>query len=138
MVLSSCRSMGVALLCVALASCSSTPAQLEQKAEATVRTFTENYQEIYRRVSSSARRCMAGNINAYASYAVDSDLFPDLGYGETTFSLINLGVRNYYLSAKVQRAGSGASLTIRAGNTVDGGTVLTEKVLRWAGGDEAC
>lgn len=80
------RFIGAALISAALASCSSTPAQLEQKAEPTVRSFTENYQEIYRRVSSSARRCMAGNINAYASYAVDTDLFPDLGYGETTFS----------------------------------------------------
>ena len=67
-----------------------------------IRVSGEQYQGIYRRVSSTARRCIAGNISGYASFAVDADLYSDLHYGEVTMSLINIGIRNYYLSAKVE------------------------------------
>ncbi|MGL3107123.1 hypothetical protein [Bradyrhizobium sp. BR 1432] len=57
---------------------------LEAKAAPIVQTYSENYQEIYRRVSTTAKRCFAGNVGAYASFAVDSELYSELGYGELT------------------------------------------------------
>lgn len=120
-----------------LAACSSTPADLEAKAAPIVQRYSENYQEIYRRVSTTAKRCFAGNIGAYASFAVDSELYSELGYGEVTLSLINLGTRNYYLSARVDKEPTGSKLTVRSGNTL-ASERYKALILGWAGGDQNC
>lgn len=114
------------LICVAsivagalyFAGCSTTPADLEAKAPPITQSFSENYQEIYRRVATNARRCLSTSLNATATMTVDADLYPDLGYGEITFSLINMGVRNYYVSARVEREKTGARLIVRSGNSL--------------------
>lgn len=122
-----------------LASCSSTSGDLERKTQSTAKTatFAENYQEIYRRVSNSAKNCSSGNINAYASYEIDAQLYNELGYGEVTLSLSNLGTRNYYWKAKIEKQDTGTKVTVHAGNTLNA-KQLSSNVLRWAGGDEAC
>ncbi|MCP3409231.1 hypothetical protein [Bradyrhizobium sp. CCGB01] len=122
---------------VSLGACSSTPADLEAKAAPIVQTYPENYQEIYRRVSTTAKRCFAGNVGAYASFAVDSELYSELGYGEMTLSLINLGTRNYYLSVRVDKQPAGSKLTVRSGNTLASDRYKT-LILGWAGGDQNC
>lgn len=78
-----------------VAGCSSTSADLEKKTAATakVQTFSENYQEIYRRILTTAKNCQAGNVSAYASYDVEGQLYNELGYGEITLSLTNLGTK---------------------------------------------
>jgi hypothetical protein len=127
-----------AIVTIALAGCSSSPAELEASTTPTVKTYVENYQEIYRRVSSTAKRCFAGNVGAYASFAVDSELYPDLGYGDTTLSLINMGTRNYYISAKIEKqVPAGARLTVRTGNTL-AAERYKSLVLAWADGDQSC
>lgn len=69
--------------------------------------------------------------------AVDSDLYSELGYGEVTLSLINLGVRNYYLSVRVEKIATGSKLIARSGNTL-----ASERykglVMAWANGDQNC
>lgn len=127
--------LGVCALSVA--ACSSTPADLEAKAPPIVQTYSENYQEIYRRVSTTAKRCFAANVGAYASFAVDSELYSELGYGELTLSLINLGTRNYYLSVRVDKQPKGSKLTVRSGNTLASERYKT-LILGWAGGDQNC
>ena len=127
----------MAALLLMASGCSTTPKDLEAKAAPVSQTFPENYQEIYRRTSSAAKRCMAANMGAYASMAVDSELYPDLGYGEVTVSLIDMGIRNYYLSARIEKANSGARLIIHSGNTL-GSEAATGNLLRWASGDEGC
>lgn len=117
--------------------CSTRPAELEAKTEAVVRTYPENYQEVFRRLSNAARRCMTGNLSAYASLDVDAQLYSELGYGEITQSLVNLGVRNYYWSAKIEKVDEGARLTMNAGNTL-GADAIIRKSLRWAEGDDRC
>lgn len=120
-----------------LAGCSSTPSDLESKAAPAVQTYTENYQEIFRRVSTTAKRCEAGNVNATASMAVDAQLYSELGYGEISRSLINYGARNYYWTAKIERAGTGSKMTITAGNTINNQSMINN-VIRWASGDQNC
>lgn len=120
-----------------LAGCSSTPAELDASSAPTVQSFSENYQEIYRRVSSTAKRCESGNVSAMASLAVDAELYSELGYGEISRSLINYGVRNYYWTARIEKAGAGSKMTVRAGNTVNNPSMISN-VVRWAGGDQAC
>ncbi|SCB33772.1 hypothetical protein GA0061098_1006166 [Bradyrhizobium shewense] len=131
--------IAIAALCAVLllAGCSSTPADLEAKAAPIVQTYSENYQEIYRRVSTTAKRCFAGNVGAYASFAVDSELYSELGYGELTLSLINMGTRNYYVSARVDKQPTGSKLTVRSGNTLASERYKT-LLLGWAGGDQNC
>ena len=70
------RNFWVACLVFApmLVGCSSTPADVEGKTKPIVQTYRENYQEIYRRVSSTAKRCFAGN----ASTLAESTFFPSL------------------------------------------------------------
>lgn len=120
-----------------VAACSSTPSDLESKAAPVVETYTENYQEIFRRVSTTAKRCESGNISAMASLAVDAQLYSELGYGEVSRSMINYGVRNYYWTAKVEKAEAGSKMTVRAGNTINNPAMINN-VIRWASGDEAC
>ena len=121
------------------AGCSSTSADLEKKTAATakVQTFSENYQEIYRRIHTTAKNCQSGNISAYASYDVEGQLYNELGYGEITLSMTNLGAKNYYWKAKVEKQETGAKLTVNAGNTLNAGQ-LSGNIFRWAGGDEKC
>jgi hypothetical protein len=131
------RLVGMIAICAITAGCSSTPADLEAKTTPIVQTYTENYQEIYRRVSSTAKRCFAGNLGSHASIAVDTELYSELGYGDLTLSLINYGTRNYYLSVKVEKQPTGSKLTARSGNTL-----ASERykglVLRWANGEQEC
>ena len=131
------RILGVVALVAALGGCSTTPADLEAKAVPTIQTYSENYQEIYRRVSTTAKRCFAGNVGAYASFAVDSELYSELGYGELTLSLISMGTRNYYLSVRVEKQPAGSKLTARSGNTL-ANERYKSLVLGWAGGDQNC
>jgi hypothetical protein len=124
---------------IVVTSCSTTPEALEKssgKVGAT-RNFSENYQEIYRRIYEPATRCQSGNISPMASLNIDSQLYTELGYGEVTKSMINWGTRNYYWKAKIERAGTGSKLTVSAGNTLYN-QVMLDDILRWASGDSKC
>lgn len=126
-------------LSLIIAGCSSTPEALE-KSEGAARaekTYAENYQEVYRRLSSTARRCSGGSSGKYTSFELDSELYNELGYGEVTLSLSNFGARNYYWKAKVTKTGSGALVTAVAGNTLAKNVDL-RRVMRWADGDTGC
>lgn len=131
------RAVALAPIAALLVGCSTTPADLEAKSTPTIIAFTENYQEIYRRTSGLAKRCIASSMGPYASMAVDADLFPDLGYGEITVSLINWGVRNYYVSSRIEKTPTGSKLIVRAGNTL-GAEQMVQRMQRWAGGDQEC
>jgi hypothetical protein len=69
--------------------------------------------------------------------AVDSEFYSELGYGELTVSLINMGTRNYYLTVRIERMLTGSKMTVRSGNTL-AADAHTAAVLRWASGDQNC
>jgi hypothetical protein len=127
----------VFLFAALTSGCSTTPADLEAVTTPTTQTYSENYQEIYRRVSGTAKRCLAGNMSAYASMAVDSELYSELGYGEVQLSLINMGTRNYYVSARIEKAPTGSKMTVRSGNTI-ANNVHLNRFLAWASGGQDC
>jgi hypothetical protein len=131
------RHVAAASAALSLGGCSSTPADLEAKTAPVVTSYSDNYQEIYRRVSTTAKRCFAGNIGAHASMAVDADLYSDLGYGEINTSLINWGTRNYYWTARIERNGTGSKMILRSGNTL-ASERTTGTVLGWANGGSDC
>jgi hypothetical protein len=131
------RILGIVAICAALGGCSTTPADLEAKTTPTVQTYPDNYQEIYRRVSTNAKRCYARNTSSYSSMAVDADLYPDLGYGDVTLSLVNTITRNYYLSVHIEKQPTGSKLTVRSGNTLAAGSYI-DRIEAWAHGDDTC
>ena len=101
------------------------------------RTYSENYQEIYRRVSTEATRCTEGGLLVMSSLEVDAQLYNELGFGEVSWSLINFGVRNYYWTAKIEKQDEGSKITVTSGNTL-GKKGLMKRVLLWADGDKDC
>lgn len=131
------KPLAVIAALLTVGGCSTTPVALEEKTAPTVRTYAENYQEIYRRTSGAAKRCFATSLGPYASMAVDADLFSELGYGEIKLSLINMGVRNYYISAKIEKEPKGSRMTVFSGNTVAPGA-WEQKMLAWAAGQQDC
>lgn len=127
------------VVAVLFSGCSSTPEELE-KSEAAARStkaYTENYQEIYRRISSSAKRCRATNSGRRTSFEVDAELYNELGFGEVTLSLANWGTRNYYWKAKVEKRGSGSLVSAVSGNTMMNGVEL-KHIFAWADGNSDC
>lgn len=134
------KSIAILFLTVlGVVGCSTSSSDLEKKTAASAQTqkYSANYQEIYRRVYTASTKCVAGNIAAHASLSVDAQLYNELGYGEIAGSLINVGVRNYYWKAKIERDGAGSKMTVNSGNSL-GAERTMRTVFRWATGDEAC
>ncbi len=125
------------LIGCAVSSCSTTPDDLEKSTSAVrdAKHYSENYQEVYRRLSSTARRCQstAGS----AAFTVDAQLYNELGYGEITMSMVSIYPRNYYWKAKVEKDGAGSRVSVVSGNTLAQGRTLAD-VIRWADGDGSC
>ncbi|MDQ0305315.1 hypothetical protein [Ancylobacter polymorphus] len=126
----------IVLTGLALAGCSTTPTDLEQKTAPTVLEFKENYQEIYRRVAKQATRCLKVDVGEGGSFEVDTELYNELGYGEVTYSHGSLA-RNYYMSAKIEKVGEGSRLTVYSGNQLAPARVR-DLVVEWANGSTAC
>ena len=97
---------------VLIVGCSTKPADLESKTAAVVTNYSDNYQEIFRRVSNAAKRCLAGNSGGMSSVEVDAQLYSELGYGEITLSMAAYSARNYYWSAKIEKTDTGARMTV--------------------------
>lgn len=128
----------VASASLLLIGCSSTPAELEGKATPIVQTYPENYQEIYRRVSTAAKQCVTQSMSVYSHMRISSELYSDLGYGEISASSQSaLGSSAVYWSARIDREGKTSKLTLRSPNTVTP-EQSSEPVLRWAKGDTNC
>lgn len=130
--------IGAFLMVALLAACSSTPEALEKdtKAASSSKSYSQNYQEIYRRVYGVASRCMVAS-NSSTQFAVDAQLYTELGFGEITQSLVTPYGRNYYLKVKIEKAGSGSRMTVQSGNTLMQGATL-RKVFAWADGGTSC
>jgi hypothetical protein len=126
----------VALL-VLLAGCSTTPEALEAKSDAVSQKYADNYEEIYRRLAGTARRCIAGHDTNALSMAVEADLHKERGLGDVRFVAIGPAFSNYFVSAKIEKMGSGSRVSVRTGNSIVSDR-LNKMVFRWAGGDQEC
>ena len=54
----------------------------EEANKPTVQTYAEDYQGLFQRVSTTAKRCFASKAGLYRSGAVDADLYSEIGYGQ--------------------------------------------------------
>ena len=125
----------VALL-VLLAGCAATPESLEFKSDDVSQNYADNYEEVYRRLTSTARRCVTGGIIA-ARNVVVSNLHNELGFAVVRFVVIGIFSDNYYLSAKIEKMGSGSRVSVKTKNPIIS-VRLNKMVFRWAGGDQQC
>ena len=106
-------------LATIVAGCSTTTASLKETGITEVIDIPENYQEVYRRVNQSIGCRDGAWAGAFASYQVDRQLYTELGYGEISLRLSNVGVNNYYLTTKVTKTGANSSrFEATAGNTL--------------------
>lgn len=132
---------GLVSILLLLSSCSTTTTDLERagSTKQAVFQYSENYQEIYRRIVGPAKNCLEGRMtfSLNASVNIDAQLYSELGFGEISSSLLNIGIRNYYWKAKVERNGSGTKLTVFAGNTVRN-QHLIDIVKNWADNNPSC
>jgi hypothetical protein len=122
----------------ALAGCSTSSQALEDSKSAarTEKNFSENYQEVFRRLTDTAKRCQS--TAGAAAFTVDAQLYNELGYGEISMSMVSaLYPRNYYWKAKVAKTGSGSKVSVVSGNTLAQSS-MANLVIRWAEGGTNC
>jgi len=131
------KKLRAALLAFALWGCSTSPEDLQAKDPPETRQFAENYQEIFRRVSNEAKKCMTGSIGTYASMQVNAQLYPDLGFGELSIWIENMGTRNYYVTAKIEKADAGSRVIVTAGNVLNADN-YRGVIFKWAAGERTC
>ncbi len=127
------------LLIIGMGSgCSTTSDELESSTSAvrSQKSYSDNYQAVFRRLSDTARRCQT-TVGA-AALTVDAQLYSELGFGEVTMSMVStLYPRNYYWKAKIEKDGSASKLSVTSGNTVAQERFMRD-VIRWADGDPNC
>ncbi|MBB6304482.1 hypothetical protein [Rhizobium leucaenae] len=126
-------------LVAGLVGCSTTPEQLEtSKSTATQsRDFPDNYQALYRKVYGPASRCLVASVGGSTQMLLDAQLYPDLGFGEMSYSMQSIYGRNYYMKLKIEKAGTGSKMTVSAGNTLVNNSRIA-MVFGWADGNTGC
>jgi len=125
----------VVLAAITLVGCASTPP--EEAIKPTVQTYAEDYQALFQRLSTTAKRCFASKAGLYRSGAVDANLFTEIGYGQLTLTVDGRGSDNYYVSVRIEKQPSGSKLTMISDNMA-ASQRYRELVLVWANGDQNC
>src|SRR5258707_9718615 len=98
------------LAAVTLVGCASKPP--EEANKPTVQTYAEDYQGLFQRVSTTAKRCFASKAGLYRSGAVDADLYTEIGYGQFTLMVKSVGNDNHYVSVRTEIHPTASNYTI--------------------------
>jgi hypothetical protein len=101
------------LAAVTLVGCASKPP--EEANKPTVQTYAEDYQGLFQRVSTTAKRCFASKAGLYRSGAVDADLYTEIGYGQLTLTVKGSGNDNYYVSVRIEKQPTGSDSSRTSG-----------------------
>jgi hypothetical protein len=118
-----------------LVGCASKPP--EEAIKPTFQTYAEDYQGLFQRVSTTAKRCFASKAGLYRYGALDADLFTELGYGQLTLTVDGRGNGNYYVSVRIEKQPTGSKLTMISDNMA-ASQRYRELVSGWANGDQNC
>ena len=124
-----------ALAAITLVGCASKPP--EEINKPIVQTYAEDYQGLFQRVSTTAKRCFASKAGLYRSGTVDADLYSDIGYGQLTLFMNGRGGDNYYVSVRIEKQPTGSKLTMISDN-MGASQRYRELVTGWANGDQNC
>ena len=123
------------LAAITLVGCASKPP--EEATKPIVQTYAEDYQGLFQRVSTTAKRCFASKAGLYQSGAIDADLYSDIGYGQLTLTMNAHGHDNYYVSVRIEKQPTGSKLTMISDN-MGASQRYRELVSGWANGDQNC
>jgi hypothetical protein len=123
------------LAAITLVGCASKPP--EEANKPTVQTYAEDYQGLFQRVSTTAKRCFASKAGLYQSGAVDADLYSEIGYGQLTLTVNGRGGDNYYVSVRIEKQLTGSKLTMISDNMA-ASQRYRELVSGWVNGDQNC
>ena len=123
------------LAAITLVGCASKPP--EEANKPTVQTYAEDYQGLFQRVSTTAKRCFASKAGLYRSGAVDADLYSEIGYGQLTLTVNGSGSSNYYVSVRIEKQPTGSKLTMISDN-MGASQRYRELLSGWANGDQNC
>jgi hypothetical protein len=123
------------LAAITLVGCASNPP--EEVNRPTVQTYAQDYQGLFQRISTTAKRCFASKAGLYRSGAVDADLYSEIGYGQLTLTVNGTGTSNYYVSVRIEKQSTGSKLTMISDN-MEASQRYRELVSRWANGDQNC
>ena len=123
------------LAAITLVGCASKPS--EEANKPVVQTYAEDYQGLFQRVSTTAKRCFASKTGLYRFGAVDADLYSDIGYGQLTLAVNSSGSDNYYVSVRIEKQPTGSKLTMISDN-MGASQRYRELVSGWANGDQNC
>ena len=96
------------LAAITLIGCASKPP--EEANKPIVQMYAQDYQGLYQRVSTTAKRYFASKAGLYRSGAVDADLYSDIGYGQLTLAVNGTGSYNYFVSVRIEKQPTGSSL----------------------------
>jgi hypothetical protein len=93
-----------------------------------------NYQEVYRKILTNAKKCFSANslILSTPIIGVEAQLYPELGFGEindVTYSLTNF----YRWSARIERSNDDAKIIVFSKFEQ-----LATKTNEWARGSSTC
>jgi len=129
---------------VMLGGCAMSPEGLNSRDDADSRTFSENYEEIFRRLMETGKRCnppvpvfSPGN-PAQGQIEAEGELHRDRGFAEFRLVAGSYGIRmNYFVAARIEKSGSGSRVTIKVSNPMGAGP-LSSRIYRWASGDSSC
>ena len=119
------------LAAITLLGCASKPP--EEANKPTVQTYAEDYQGLFQRVSTTAKRCFASKAGLYQSGAVDADLYSEIGYGQLTLTVNGRGGDSYYVSVRIEKQPTGSKLTMISENMA-ASQRFRELVLGWVNG----
>lgn len=121
---------------ILLSGCSTTPEAIDAKSDAASQSYSDNYEEVYRRLAGAARRCMTGHPTRALSMEVEANLYRERGLADVRFVAVG-AYSNYFLSARVERTGPGSRVSVKVNNPLIGDS-LSKMVFRWAGGELQC
>ena len=107
------------LAAIPLMACSTTTADLKSSGSTEILVVPANYQEVYRRVNGTIGCKDGAWVGAFASFQVDRQLYTELGYGEISLRMSNVGVNNYYMTSKITKINAGTTqFEITTGNSL--------------------
>ena len=110
---------------------------LETVSSARVLAYKDNYQEIFRRVSNSAKRCYEGDfIIVHGRINVNAQLYNELAYGEVHKYMEHALFPAHYFTAKIEKDENGTRVTIKANKNLE--QAYEGKIDGWARGSTGC
>lgn len=97
-----------------------------------------NYQQVYKNIATATRSCWESGFlfSPSAQNIVDADLYSELGKGEITIRMANLGSRVYAHTEIVKRDHTNSQVTVWIYFRT--WTSMARKIRGWASGKDDC